>query len=77
MESPPLLLARRAGIASIREELTAGGWDLHAQQSVVWHRTLTGHNSSPMAAVASAPRERGVRESSQVFLPVSKCCSGS
>lgn len=64
-ESPPWLLTQyRAGIASIREELMAGSWDLHAQQSIVWSRALTGRSSSPVAAVASATRERAVRESS-------------
>ena len=77
-ESPPLLLTEyRAGIASIREELTAGSWDLNAQQSIAWPRALTGCSGSLMAAVASVPRERGVRESSRVFLPASKYCSGS
>lgn len=77
VESPPLLLTCRAGIASIGEELMGGSWDLRAQQSIVWRRTLAGHSSSPTAAVASVPGERGIRECCQVFLPVSKYCSGS
>lgn len=67
-ESPPLLLTQyRAGIASIREELMAGSWDLHAQQSRVWSRALTGRSSSPMAAVARATRERAVRDPLEYF----------
>lgn len=56
-EEPLLLLTHRAGMVSVREQLTARSWDLHAQQGIVWPRALAGSNSSPTAAV---PREKGI-----------------